>query len=69
MDCLTPPADNTPDREQYDRFADFLRMKAGPANAAGRVPITDETYRYLLGEDVAPVAVDDNHPATHALRP
>ena len=67
-DCLHPPPDNTADREHYDRFADFLRITSTPGED-GTVPITDETLRYLMNEDVAPVEVDTDHPATHTLRP
>jgi hypothetical protein len=67
-DCFNPPPDGTPDREQYDRFRDFLTIVDGPADAEGRVEITDETFRYVRGEDVAPVPVDAVHPAVRTLR-
>jgi hypothetical protein len=47
------PPDGTADREQIDRFADFLRWYGGP-NDPNRPQFTDETRRWAMGEDIAP---------------
>jgi len=48
------PPDGTPDREQIDRFADFLQWYGHLPKPIAEADVTSETWRYLMGEDVAP---------------
>jgi hypothetical protein len=51
-----PPPEDSPDREQLDRFADFLRLLAdAPRDDQGRYIISEQAMRYAKGEDVAPI--------------
>lgn len=53
-----PPEDGTPDREQLDRFRDFLRLIDGaPEDDEGRYIVTEQTMAYVRGEDVPPVPI------------
>jgi hypothetical protein len=57
----------TSDEQHVERFARFLRIVSKPDDD-GRVAVTNETLRYVLGEDVEPVAVDEKQPAVRRLR-
>lgn len=58
--CHPPPEDSA-DREQLDRFADFLRIVgSAPRDEQGRYIIGERAYRYAMGEDVAPIAPELN---------
>lgn len=47
LDGLTPE-----DREQIERFERFLRIVGKPP--VKRSDVSDETWRYMMGEDVEP---------------
>lgn len=54
-----PPPEDSHDREQIDRFADFLRLIGeAPRDDHGRYVIGERAYRYATGEDIAPVEPD-----------
>lgn len=51
-----PPPEGSPDREQLDRFLDFLHLiEKAPRDDQGRYIIGERAYRYAMGEDIAPV--------------
>ena len=57
----------TSDAQHVERFARFLRIVSKPDDD-GRVGVTNETLRYVLGEDVEPTEVDEQHPVARRVR-
>lgn len=51
-----PPADDTPEREAIDAFADFLRiLEQAPRDRHGRLVIPKRAYEYAMGLADRPV--------------
>lgn len=51
-----PPPEDSPDREQLDRFAEFLRIvNEAPKDDQGRSIVGPRAIRYAKGEDVSPL--------------
>lgn len=66
--CPAMPADGTRDREQIDRFSDFLAIRRDAPRREHHMGVTAETFRYLAGENVAPVAIDAEHLVAYWVR-
>jgi hypothetical protein len=56
------------DRLQIERFKAFLRITSEAERGKhGGYRVTAETFRYLMGEDIDPLPMDDEHPAAHTV--